>query len=90
MNNQSDWLNRANYTAEERRHMCVQLLSEAQYWDSTQYQKMMHDSTKRPWVGLTAEEVLQCWEKAHEPGNAGLINAIRMADEVEAKLKEKM
>ena len=90
MNNQSDWLNRTNYTAEQRRHMCVQLLSEAQYWDSTQYQKMMHDSTKRPWVGLTAEEVLQCWEKAHEPGNEGLINAIRMADEVEAKLKEKM
>jgi hypothetical protein len=44
---------------------------------------------KRPWVGLTAEEVLQCWEKAHEPGNKEHINAIRMADEVEAKLKEK-
>ena len=44
---------------------------------------------KREWVVLTAEEVLQCWEKAHEPGNEGLINAIRMADEVEAKLKEK-
>jgi len=44
---------------------------------------------KREWVGLTAEEVLQCWEKAHEPGNEGLINAIRMADEVENKLKEK-
>jgi len=43
----------------------------------------------KEWVGLTAEEVLQCWEKAHEPGNEGLINAIRMADEVEAKLKEK-
>jgi hypothetical protein len=57
MNNISDWLNRANYTAEQRRHMCVQLLSEAQYWDSTQYQKMMHDSTKRPWVGLTDEEI---------------------------------
>ena len=46
-------------------------------------------SPQRPWVGLTAEEVLQCWEKAHEPGNKEHINAIRMADEVEAKLKEK-
>lgn len=44
---------------------------------------------KREWAGLTAEEVLQCWEKAHEPGNEGLINAIRMADEVEQALKEK-
>ena len=44
---------------------------------------------QRPWIGLTAEEVLQCWEKAHEPGNKEHINAIRMADEVEAKLKEK-
>ena len=44
---------------------------------------------QRTWVGLTAEEVLQCWEKAHEPGNKEHINAIRMADEVEAKLKEK-
>ena len=44
---------------------------------------------KGEWVDLTAEEVLQCWEKAHEPGNKEHINAIRMADEVEAKLKEK-
>ena len=43
----------------------------------------------KEWVDLTAEEVLQCWEKAHEPGNEGLINAIRMADEVEQALKEK-
>jgi hypothetical protein len=63
MNNQSDWLNRANYTAEERRHMCVQLLSEAQYWDIHQYQKMMHDSTKRPWVGLTDEEINEITSK---------------------------
>jgi len=46
-------------------------------------------TTPEKWVGLTAEEVLQCWEKAHEPGNKEHINAIRMADEVEAKLKEK-
>ena len=46
-------------------------------------------TTPEKWVGLTAEEVLQCWERAHEPGNDGLINAIRMADEVEQALKEK-
>ena len=44
---------------------------------------------KREWVALTAEKVLQCWERAYEPGNDGLINAIRMADEVEQALKEK-
>ena len=44
---------------------------------------------QRTWVGLTAEEVLQCWEKAHEPGNKEHINAIRMTDEVEQALKEK-
>ena len=57
MNNQSDWLNRADYTAEQRRDMCVQLLSEAQYWDVHQYLKMMHDSTKRPWVDLTDTQI---------------------------------
>ena len=57
MNNISDWLNRADYTAKERRNICAQLLSEAQYWDVHQYLKMMHDSTKRPWVGLTDEEI---------------------------------
>lgn len=44
---------------------------------------------KPTWVDLTAEEVLQCWERAHEPGNKEHINAIRMADEVEQALKEK-
>ena len=57
MNNISDWLNRADYTAEERRNICAQIMSEAQYWDVHQYLKMMHDSTKRPWVGLTDEEI---------------------------------
>lgn len=47
------------------------------------------ETTQRTWVGLTAEEVLQCLERAHEPGNKEHINAIRMADEVEAKLREK-
>ena len=81
MKNQSDWLNRADYTAEERRHMCVQLLSEAQYWDSTQYQKMMHDSTKRPWVGLTDEERSQLVTLHHGWNEYG--------QAIEAKLKEK-
>jgi hypothetical protein len=84
MNNQSDWLNRANYTAEERRHMCVQLLSEAQYWDVHQYQKMMHDSTKRPWVGLTDEELHEVCNSMDYYGDRGLVELI------EAKLKEKM
>ena len=46
-------------------------------------------TTPEKWVCLTAEEVLQCWEKAHEPGNKEHINAIRMADEVEQALKDK-
>jgi hypothetical protein len=62
--------------------MCVQLLSEAQYWDSTQYQKMMHDSTKRPWVGLTDEERSQLVTLHHGWNEYG--------QAIEAKLKEKM
>ena len=85
MNNQSDWLNRANYTAEQRRHMCVQLLSEAQYWDVSQYLKMMHDSTKRPWVGLTDEEIDPDAEQSDN--YAAFYGGVRFA---EAKLKEKM
>jgi len=56
---ESDWLNRANYTAEERRRTCGQLLSEAQYWDSAQYLKMMHDSTKRPYDTSTENQLRQ-------------------------------
>jgi hypothetical protein len=63
MNNISDWLNRADYTAEERRIICAQIMSEAQYWDVHQYLKMMHDSTKRPWVGLTDEEINEITSK---------------------------
>ena len=79
MNNISDWLNRADYTAEERRNICAQIMSEAQYWDSTQYLKMMHDSTKRPWVGLTFAEICEC---ESEYANV-------FARNLEAKLKEK-
>jgi hypothetical protein len=85
MNNQSDWLNRANYTAEQRRHMCVQLLSEAQYWDLSQYLKMMSDSTKRPWVGLTDEEMMECDMDEDD----FVISRSRAKLNVQAKLKEK-
>jgi hypothetical protein len=85
MKNQSDWLNRADYTAEERRNICAQLLSEAQYWDVHQYLKMMHDSTKRPWVGLTDEEMMEC-----DMEDEGFVNARPQAKlNVQAKLKEK-
>jgi hypothetical protein len=97
MNDQSDWLNRANYTAEQRRHMCVQLLSEAQYWDVHQYLKMMHDSTKRPWVGLTDEEVTEVYmaveEEVNEHWNKGgttMMFPPALYKAIEAKLKEKM
>ena len=87
--NISDWLNRANYTAEQRRHMCIQLLSEAQYWDVSQYLKMMHDSTKRPWVGLTDEEISAITSKV-----IGFNSCVGWEEDyaraIEAKLKEKM
>jgi hypothetical protein len=90
MNNQSDWLNRADYTAEERRNICAQLLSEAQYWDVHQYLKMMHDSTKRPWVGLTEEEIkaFDTWHDNREE-EVGWCNPSEIVAYIEAKLKEK-
>jgi hypothetical protein len=88
MNNQSDWLNRANYTAEERRHMCVQLLSEAQYWDVHQYLKMMSDSTKRPWVDLSDEEV-DALHMAVKVRLMGTFDIKEIYRTIEAKLKEK-
>ena len=88
MKNQSDWLNRADYTAEERRNICAQLLSEAQYWDVHQYLKMMHDSTKRPWVGLTDEEINEITSKVIGFNScAGWEEDYARA--IEAKLKEK-
>ena len=79
----TDWLNANKYTPEERRSMCHDLMGEAQYWDSAQYLRYMHDSTKRPWVGLTEEEIDDCF---------GLDNGFSPYDAVkkaEAKLKEK-
>jgi hypothetical protein len=86
MNNISDWLNRADYTAEERRIICAQIMSEAQYWDVHQYLKMMHDSTKRPWVGLTDEEILKNQDIVE---NSYSLDLIEFARAIEAKLKEK-
>lgn len=88
MNNISDWLNRADYTADERRNICAQLLSEAQYWDITQYLKMMHDSTKRPWVGLTDEERNNLWREVIGWGDPSHDDEDLMKA-IEAKLKEK-
>ena len=88
--NISDWLNRTNYTAEERRNICAQIMSEAQYWDSTQYLKMMHDSTKRPWVGLTDEEIkaFDTWHDNREE-ETGWVNPSEIVAYIEAKLKER-
>ena len=82
MKNQSDWLNRADYTAEERRNICAQIMSEAQYWDVHQYLKMMHDSTKRPWQGLTEEDLDYLCHLAYTGDE-------EFALAVQAKLKEK-
>ena len=86
MNNISDWLNRADYTAEERRNICAQIMSEAQYWDVHQYLKMMHDSTKRPWVGLMDEEVIAAAASATYMDD---LDAWTFAKAIEQALKEK-
>jgi hypothetical protein len=90
MNNISDWLNRADYTAEERRNICAQIMSEAQYWDSTQYLKMMHDSTKRPWVGLTDEDIkaFDTWHDNREE-EVGWVNPSEIVAYLDAKFKGK-
>jgi len=77
----TDWLNRHDYTEEERERICIELLGEAQYWDTYQYVRHMNDKTKRPWVGLTDEEVRQMCGSA-----PSMKEAVR---EAEAKLKEK-
>ena len=53
----TDFLNARKYTKEQRKKICDQLLSEAQSWDGEEYQLMMHDSTKRPFIGLTDEDM---------------------------------
>jgi hypothetical protein len=71
-------------TEEERKRKCIELCFEAQNMDATQYRRMMHDSTKRPWVGLTEEEVKECFKVTpdmHLPWH--------IYTRIEAKLKEK-
>ena len=53
----TDFLNARKYTKKQREYICNQLLSEAQSWDIDQYTRMMHDSTKRPFIGLTDEDM---------------------------------
>jgi hypothetical protein len=77
----TDWLNRHNYTEEEREKTCIELLIEAQYWDSYQYVRHMSDKTKRPWAGLTLNEI-DAFEKSS-------LNRQALCCAIEAKLKEK-
>jgi len=84
----TDWLNRHNYTEEEREKMCIELLGEAQYWDTYQYVRHMSDKTKRPWVGLTDED-----RDAITSSVIGFNSCCGWEDDyakaIEAKLKEK-
>jgi hypothetical protein len=82
----TDWLNRNNYTEEEREKMCIELLGEAQYWDTYQYVRHMSDKTKRPWVGLTDDECRLTYTSAME---APVRDQVTVCRAVEAKLKEK-
>jgi len=67
-------------TEDERIRKCVELCVEAQMVDSKQYLRMMHDSTKRPWVGLSDEEAQWLYDNCRTPSN--------LIDMTEAKLKE--
>ncbi len=79
----TDWLNANRYTVEERERICRELLGEAQYWNIHLYIKHMHDSTKRPWVGLTDDERKETWWSCEQHTPTTFARAI------EAKLKEK-
>ena len=79
----TDFLNARKYTKKQREHICNQLMSEAQSWDIEQYTLMMHDSTKRPFIGLTDEEQHQAYEQWQNEGWGVFYNAI------EAKLRSK-
>ena len=83
----TDWLNANRYTVEERERICRELLGEAQYWNIHLYIKHMHDSTKRPWVGLTDEEIKRIEETTTCLGNESWLRNLTRA--IEAKLKEK-
>ena len=66
---------------EERIRKCVELCFEAQMMDSKQYLRMMHDSTKRPWVGLSLDDLPD-----EEFGDQDFLRGARWA---ETQLKEK-
>lgn len=53
----TDWLNRHDYTEEERERICIELLGEAQYWDAYQYVRHMSDNAKRPKVRLSDTQI---------------------------------
>ena len=79
---------REGLTPEERIRRCVELCVQAQYMDSEQYLRMMHDSTKRPWVGLTQEEMYEVGEFKNTHGYVPT-GFKRLYAAIEAKLKEK-
>ena len=70
---------REGLTSEERKQRCGELLVQAQYMDSKEYLRWMNDSTKRPWVGLTRDEVLDIEETTQHP--------LAFYRAIEAKLK---
>jgi hypothetical protein len=84
----TDWLNRHDYTKEERERICIELLGEAQYWDTSRYVLHMNDKTKRPWVGLKEEEQSFVYDQVKQ-----IVDSkpfwVRFADAIEAKLKDK-
>jgi len=83
----TDWLNANRYTVEERERICRELLGEAQYWNIHLYIKHMHDSTKRPWVGLTFAEI--CGAEIVATNGDDYLSLVKFAKAIEAKLKEK-
>jgi len=79
---------REGLTLEERKRRCGELLVQAQHMDSEEYLRWMNDSTKRPWVGLTDEE-LEAVDKTIDKF-VPLSEGKRLyARAIEAKLKEK-
>jgi len=82
--NYTDCFNAKNYSAEERERMCLILLAEAQYWDAARYIRQMN-THKRPWVGLTDEEVKHMLELFVIPPH----HVEMVVQAIEAKLKEK-
>ena len=89
----TDFLNARKYTKEQRKKICNQLLSEAQSWDIGEYQLMMHDSTKRPFIGLTDEEIEDAIDDGFafglDDGNVSNQMVIRYVRVIEAKLRSK-